>query len=232
VTAELAYGIYATLFAAAVGLVLLCPGARRRYTRAGAVLAVGSVALLLTELTARLRVGESMSGLFYVFALLAVLSAGRVITTVRPVYAALYLVVTVLAVAGLLVLAEAEFLAAALIIVYAGAIVVTYVFVIMLAQQSRDSEYDVTSREPRAAVGAGFLLTAAICGVIAQTHWTEAAAAAPAPEGNTVAVASVLLSTYAISLEVAGVLLLVAIVGAIYVVRRDSDTDTREARQP
>lgn len=227
-TAELAYGIYATLFAAAVGLVLICPGTRRRYARAGAVLAIGSVALLLTDLTARFGAGAGINGFFYIFALLAILSAGRVITTSRPVYAALYLVVTVLAVAGLLVLAEAEFLAAALVIVYAGAIVVTYVFVIMLAQQSRTAEYDATTREPAAAVAAGFLLTAAICGVIAQSRWVDAMVATPAPEGNTVAVAGVLLSTYAISLEVAGVLLLVAIVGAIYIVRRESDT--QEAR--
>jgi NADH:ubiquinone oxidoreductase subunit 6 (subunit J) len=229
VTAELAYGVYATLFAAAVGLVLLCPGAHRRYTRAGAVLAIGSVALLLTDLTGRLGAGAGIDGFFYVFALLAILSAGRVVTTTRPVYAALYLVVTVLAVAGLLVLAEAEFLAAALVIVYAGAIVVTYVFVIMLAQQSGATEYDTTAREPTAAVAAGFLLTAAICGAIAQTRWTDAIVTTPAPEGNTLAVASVLLSTYAISLEVAGVLLLVAIVGAIYIVRRDADT--QEAQQ-
>ena len=227
-TAELAYGVYATLFAAAVGLVLLCPRAHGRYARAGAVLAIGGVALLLTELTRRLPAGESMSGLFYVFALLAILSAGRVITTTRPVYAALYLVATVLAVAGLLVLAEAELLAASLVIVYAGAIVVTYVFVIMLAQQSRATEYDATTREPMAAAAAGFLLTAAICGVIAQTRWTDVVVAPPAPEGNTIAVAGVLLSTYAISLEVAGVLLLVAIVGAIYIVRRDADTEEAE----
>ena len=228
-TAELAYGVYATLFAAAVGLVLLCPRAHRRYVRAGAVLAIGGAALLLTDLASRLPVGESISGLFYVFALLAILSAGRVITTTRPVYAALYLVVTVLAVAGLLVLADAEFLAAALVIVYAGAIVVTYVFVIMLAQQSRAAEYDATTREPIAAVAAGFLLTAAICGVIAQMRWTDVVVMPSPAEGNTVAVASVLLSTYAICLEVAGVLLLVAIVGAIYIVRRE--TDTEEARQ-
>ena len=81
------------------------------------------------------------------------------ITHHRPVFAALYFVLVVLSSAGLFLMLEAEFMAFALIIVYAGAILITYVFVIMLAQQApvpgeeaRQAEYDVIPREPAAAV--------------------------------------------------------------------------------
>jgi len=107
------------------------------------------------------------SPFFVAFSLIAVVAAVRLITHHRPVYAALYFVMVVLSSAGLFLLLEAEFMAFALIIVYAGAILITYLFVLMLAQQaptageeSRQAEYDVVPREPFAAVTVGFILLA------------------------------------------------------------------------
>ena len=74
--------------------------------------------------------------MFYVFAAVAVLCAGLMITDRNPLYAALWFALTTLAVCGLFLINSAPFLAAATIIVYAGAIVVTFLFVIMLAQQA------------------------------------------------------------------------------------------------
>src|SRR5687768_6717952 len=92
---------------------------------------------------------------FYVFSAIALGAGLRVISHQRPVYAALYFILTVIASAGLFVILSAEFLAFALIIVYAGAILITYLFVIMLATQApmaEDAEvladYDAVSREP------------------------------------------------------------------------------------
>lgn len=106
---------------------------------------------------------------FYIFAAIALGAALRVITHPRPVYAALYFVLVVLASAGLYLLLSAEFMAFALIIIYAGAILITYLFVIMLATQAPTedrqdvlAEYDVAAREPVVATGAAFVLLAVL----------------------------------------------------------------------
>lgn len=106
---------------------------------------------------------------FYLFSVIALGSALRVISHPRPVYAALYFIMTILASAGLYVLLAAEFMAFALVIVYAGAILITYLFVIMLATESPTAdqvealaEYDRYSREPAMATVIGFVLIAAL----------------------------------------------------------------------
>ncbi len=106
---------------------------------------------------------------FYIFSGIALGSALRVITHPRPVYAALYFILTIVASAGLYLILAAEFMAFALIIVYAGAILITYLFVIMLASQasaegddSGELDYDTTAREPIAASFVAFLLLAAL----------------------------------------------------------------------
>ena len=106
---------------------------------------------------------------FYIFSAIMLGSALRVITHPRPVYAALYFVLTILASAGLYLILSAEFMAFALVIVYAGAILITYLFVIMLATQapSEDqlealAEYDIEARSPIVAALTGFVLLASL----------------------------------------------------------------------
>lgn len=106
---------------------------------------------------------------FYIFSAVGLGGALRVITHPRPVYAALYFIMTVLASAGLFLLLSAEFMAFALVIVYAGAILITYLFVIMLATQAPEegheevlAEYDTAAREPVAASVVGFVLLGAL----------------------------------------------------------------------
>jgi NADH-quinone oxidoreductase subunit J len=108
--------------------------------------------------------GETV--LFSVFTAAAVASAILMITNRNPVYAALWFALTTLSVCGLFWLQFAPFLAAATVIVYAGAIVVTFVFVIMLAQQSGATVYDQSSRQPLLATIAAFLLLGAILGML------------------------------------------------------------------
>lgn len=130
--------------------------------------AAGLVILLLT-VTAT-RAGEGLPNVFfYVLGIIALGSSLRVVTHQKPVYAALYLILTILASAGLYVVLAAEFMALALVIIYAGAILITYLFVIMLATQAPTaeqvealSEYDAVSREPLAATVAGFALLAVL----------------------------------------------------------------------
>lgn len=157
-------GLYLLLAAGCVGVATALPrrGVNPRVIGAVAAAAAGGLVLLLLGL----RAGDALPNFFfYVFAFVALAGALRVITHPRPVYAALYFVMTVLASAGLFVILSAEFVAFALIIVYAGAILITYLFVIMLATQAPTpeqvealAEYDAQAREPLAATVVGFLL--------------------------------------------------------------------------
>lgn len=236
-----AYFLYAIFAIGGAGICFALPRAGRSTRTAGTILALAALALLLVLMAAK-GIGQEYPVFFYLFSAVALATAGRVITHPRPVYSALYFVLLVVAVAFLLVLQRAEFLAVALIIIYAGAILVTYAFVIMLAQQAGAAAYDIRSREPFWAVLAGFVTMGAVAGQI--DHLPDAAlppaedqirlAQAPVqadpagPDeniGNTEAVGRSLLTTYVITLEVAGVLLLVAIVGAIAIVRKRVPAD-------
>lgn len=124
---------------AGVGTAMMLPSRRETPLRKiGGVFVVGAglifAALLVRK--AALSPGGGMGVYFWVFSAIALLGALRVVTHTRPVYSALYFVLTVFATAGLFILLWAEFMAAALVLIYAGAILVTYVFVIMLATSS------------------------------------------------------------------------------------------------
>lgn len=106
---------------------------------------------------------------FYLFAAIALGAAIRVITHPRPVYSALYFIMTIIASCGMYVLLGAEFVAFALVIIYAGAILITYLFVIMLATQAPTDgdegmldDTDAVAREPIVGSIVGFVLMALI----------------------------------------------------------------------
>lgn len=137
----------------------------------GVLLGLGGLALIvkgIIDLYGPAGAGES---LFYyaLFGLIAIIGAVRMITHAKPVYAALYFILVVISSAGLFLLLQAEFMAFALVIVYAGAILITYMFVLMLAQQASETdvdqtaEYDRVPREPAAAVFVGFLMMTILC---------------------------------------------------------------------
>src|SRR5207344_2657446 len=96
--------------------------------------------------------------LFYGFSGLAVVFAALMITSRNPARSALAFAVVVLSTCGLFLLLAAPFLMAATIVIYAGAIIVTFLFVLMLAQQEGLSDADARSREPLLATLAGFAL--------------------------------------------------------------------------
>ena len=109
------------------------------------------------------------------------------ITNRNPVYSALWFALVTLSVCGLFLVAVAPFLAAATVIVYAGAIVVTFVFVIMLAQQSGATVYDQRSRQPFLATVSAFLLLGVSAGHVAGRRASDdfhVADAANAGRGN------------------------------------------------
>src|SRR5262249_30564145 len=104
---------------------------------------------------------------------LAILFGGLLITQRNPVHAALSFAVVVLSTCGLFLLQAAPFLMAATIIVYAGAIVVTFLFVIMLAQQSGISDADHRAREPFLSTLGSFVLLGALLYLLNQTYDTR-----------------------------------------------------------
>lgn len=150
--------------------------------------------------------------------------AARMISHPAPVYSALYFGGVVLLTAVLVLLMGAHFLAAILIIVYAGAILVAYVFVIMLAQRAKPAEYDVNVRQPVVAVAVGAVLLLAVIMVVLRSILGVAprsASAEPlitasaAPGGNVAELGTMLFGQYPVTIEVAGAFLLIAMVGAI-----------------
>src|SRR3954464_13924103 len=162
---------------AGVGTVLMLPGRKETaWAKVGGVIAL-AVCLIFAALLVRYTATQNTGGIgvyFWLFSFLAIVGAVRVVTHPRPVYSALYFVLTVMATAGLFILLWAEFMAAALVIIYAGAILITYVFVIMLAQQAQDptkplaglAEYDLVSRDPLVASAIGFALMGVLLFVI------------------------------------------------------------------
>jgi len=171
---------------------------------------------------------------FYVVAALAVAGGIGVITFKNPVHAALALLETFVMVAVLFILRHAEFLAAVQVLVYAGGIMVLYLFVIMLVKVKnlRADEVFLSGIAPLAVlagvllgalVAAGILLGSMAAGDasadVLRTVVTEGGAEVL---GNTEAVGWVLYTKYLVPFEVVSVLLLVAMIGAIVFGRRDA----------
>jgi NADH-quinone oxidoreductase subunit J len=164
-------GILFLCVLAGIGTFFLLPAGKQTHQRKlGGVLLV-SAGLIFVAILTHSAAGRDLTGsgvYFWFLSATAIVAAVRVITHPRPVYSALYFVLTVFATAGLFVLMYAEFMAAALILIYAGAILVTYVFVIMLAATAQGgvgkdalaglNECDAVSREPFTAACLGFTL--------------------------------------------------------------------------
>ncbi|MDH4152959.1 MAG: NADH-quinone oxidoreductase subunit J [Nitrospira sp.] len=168
-----------------------------------------------------------MSHLFFgYFAVMIVATSILVVALKNPVYSALSLLVMFFHVAGLFVTLHAEFLAAVQIIVYAGAILVLYLFVVMILNVKQDDRYHSQWRI------AGFvcvplLIEAMVLlsgGAGSRATGTRAAhapsAEAIAPD-NTLAIGQTLFSTYLFPFEVASLVLLVAMIGAIVLAKRE-----------
>lgn len=169
---------------------------------------------------------------FLYFAGVIVLTSVLVVTLRNPVYSALSLLIMFFHVAGPYVTLQAEFLAAVQIIVYAGAILVLYLFVVMLLNLKREERYHVQS-----PVG-GLLGLAILTEVVLLAFQrsaslressgqafgegsTQAPADAAAPMGNTETIGEMLYSTYLYPFEIASLILLVAMIGAIILAKKN-----------
>lgn len=156
---------------------------------------------------------------FYSFALLVLAGAVQTVTRRNAVHSAIWLIVALLGVAGLFLLADAEFLFAVQIVLYVGGIMVLFLFVIMLVNLDRSLRERQFSRQWKVALA---MVVAAMLGLLAIRKWPSArlpelAASAP---GNTEALGQVLFHEYLLPFEIASVLLLVAMVGSVLMAKK------------
>jgi NADH-quinone oxidoreductase subunit J len=161
---------------------------------------------------------------FYFLAACILGFAILVVTTKDTVHSVLFLVLDFLFVAALYVLLNAPFLAVIQILVYAGGIVVLYLFVVMLVNLKRPPE---AHQDPHRRAGLGFGMAAAILLEVAAISVYASASTAPATSGilpvsgNTEQVGWLLYTNYLIPFEIASMLLLVAMIGAIILAKRE-----------
>jgi len=243
--------------ATAASLWLLLPNGRDTSPARwlGAVLGVGALAAFI--LSGRRLGGLGEEAVFLIVSLVAVISAAATIVSRSPVYAAIWFALTLAGVAGVLLVLGAQFLGVATIVVYAGAILVMFLFVLMLAQPAGLAPYDRVSNEPFLSALAGAVLLGVLslsvgrltaapadcCGLPSRTTATPkaempasstvdgdttavpvadplATATDPLAENHVARLGGELFGRHLVAVEAAGVLLLVALIGAIAVVSR------------
>jgi len=157
---------------------------------------------------------------FYLFSVILVFAALRVITTRNPVHAALWLVLCFFTAAGVWILLKAEFLAIALVLVYVGAVMVLFLFVVMMLDVNFDSmRTNFRSYVPVAAT-VGVLVVLEMTLVIVGARLSGGTAPAAASGSNTKALGRLIYVDYVYPFEIAAVVLLVAIIAAIALTHR------------
>jgi NADH-quinone oxidoreductase subunit J len=167
--------------------------------------------------------------LFYIFAAIAIVSAIMVITRHNVVHSAAFLGATLFAVAGIFLTLRAEFLAGVQVIVYVGGILVLFVFVIMLIAVERSViERQYNRQWAIALVTAGILIVELAYALYQGKDSFVLPPAAPpaaAVAGNSERVGTALYTTYLLPFEIASILLLVAIVGAVVLSKKRTQAE-------
>jgi NADH-quinone oxidoreductase subunit J len=164
--------------------------------------------------------------LFYVFAAVAILASLLVIGQRNPIYSVLLLIASFAALSGLYVLLDAPFVAVIQIVVYAGAIMVLFLFVVMLLNAPQeDTEYDERVhpllRPGPMRFGAALAIGLLVELVWALTRGTDTGGFPDASVSSVAAIGQSLFTDYAFAFEVTSILILVAMVGAVVLARRE-----------
>jgi NADH-quinone oxidoreductase subunit J len=250
-----AYNLYVALVLVAIGLYLLLPRRRTWGRAAGAVAGVIGLGLLAARLP--LFAGWFQQGVFWSLTAVTISAAAATVTFRNPVYCAIWFALALLGTAALFFYQGAQFLGVATVVVYAGAILVTFLFVLMLANPKGHAYYDRISWEawlaaPAAAVLVGVMTVALARGLPAIDPSTPVGSPDFPIPAVSVARASAtqrvdeilsadhmaklggqLFSRYLLAIEVAGTLLLVALVGAVaIVVHEQRNRETVDAAHP
>jgi len=161
--------------------------------------------------------------LFYVFAALTLLCGVLVVANPfsrNPVTSAMFLVLTIISMAGLFVLLHAFFLAAVQVLVYAGAVMVLFLFVIMLLDLKEEERRKIK----KLGLVAGLISVGAITLIFVKSLLESKPGAnlpAPTAEGGTIPLGKILFTQYLLPFEIVSILLLVAMVGVILLSKKD-----------
>ena len=162
-----------------------------------------------------------MTILFYIFAVVTVLAALNMVLQRTPVYSALSLIVVLCSLAVVYLQLGAEFMAVIQVIVYAGAIMVLFVFVIMLL----NAGHEAPSHRSHVAKWIGAPLIGAFLGEMLMVIWDQfppTPGAAPAPlDGSAAAIGHLLFRNYVLPFEVTSILILVAVLGAVVLAKKE-----------
>lgn len=214
----------------AAALLCLLPRSGRRARQIGVGLGLVALACLIASSQAVGELGARAN--FWILASLALGSSASAICSRSAVYSAVWFAVSLIGVAGLFLSQNAQFLGVATIVVYAGAIVVTFLFVVMLAQPQGHDTYDRLSWGPLAkpaVVGTAILLLGAVLFVLQELRTAAPPVASltqqgPDTDAHMAALGNQLFGRHLVSIEVAGTLLLAALVAAIAIVSHGRDT--------
>ncbi|MGH2458523.1 MAG: NADH-quinone oxidoreductase subunit J family protein [Chloroflexota bacterium] len=160
------------------------------------------------------------SVVFYVVAICVVLGALAVVLLPRIVHAALALVFCFFMVSGIYVLLGADFIAATQVIIYVGAITVLFLFAIMLTHHSYSADSNPVNAQWLAAGPVAVVIGALLVWVFSQAKLQVSAAATPGGVSDvTESLGKLLMGPYLIPFEIAGLLLLASMIGAIVIAR-------------
>lgn len=211
-----------------LGIWLMLPKGRCDRRSWGAFLAVIGGGMLVSTLPSLGLIW--LTGVFWVLAGVAIASGVATITSRNPVYAAIWFAVTLLATGGLLLVNGAQFLGIATVAVYAGAIVVTLLFVLMLAQPAGHAFFDriswgllPTLLATAAGVGLIVSFVFTVQGIAPDAFQPIVAADNPVlVDQHVAALGGRLFSRHLISVQAAGLLLFAALVGAVAIASRDA----------
>jgi NADH-quinone oxidoreductase subunit J len=169
---------------------------------------------------------------FYVFASVLVFAALRVISSSNPVHSALWLVLSFFSAAGVWMLLQAEFLAIALVLVYVGAVMVLFLFVVMMLDVNFAKMREHFRSYIPVGATVGILILIEMSLVLIGGYFAAATGAAPATAAagysNTRTLGLLLYTDYAYPFEIAAVILLVAIIAAIALTHRTRRATKRQ----
>ncbi|MBF0621924.1 MAG: NADH-quinone oxidoreductase subunit J [Magnetococcales bacterium] len=158
---------------------------------------------------------------FYLFALVAVVAALRVITARNPVHSVLFLVLTFFSMSGIFVLLGAEFLAAILIMVYMGAVAILFLFVVMMLDVDFTQLRKGAINHLPLGIAVGIVILVELAAVAMNLHLSgEVNPALVEQVPNTMAIGKILYTKYLFPFEIASIVLLVALVGAVVLTLR------------
>jgi NADH-quinone oxidoreductase subunit J len=170
---------------------------------------------------------EFKTVLFYAFSVILVLAALRVITARNPVHAALFLVLSFFSAAGIWMLLKAEFLSIVLVLVYVGAVMVLFLFVVMMLDINLDKMREGFWRHFPLAATVGVIIVLEMSSVLLRGY-LELDPQVPATSanlGNTKELGKLIYTQYVYAFEIAAAVLLVAIVAAVALtLRRRKDS--------